>query len=576
MISLIGGMLAIALTWLILFLVVCGLGLSLQRLFGSRIRDAEDGLLSFWAGWALLLGFLQIFHFFLPVNSSAFIIIAILGTLGIVWNFKTIFSLRRSWSAAALVFAAAVCCFAWWLANRAMGPITLFDAGLYHISAIRWDAAYPLVTGLGNLQGRLAFNNSSFLYFAFLNVGPWADKFQVIGNGLLLLVAAMQFGLSTWKMVFRREDARPFDLARIFLGVPLVQLLFLGPTNTAPDTATTLLSIVVSAQMCKMLFSKSSRGDSLWDVVLLVLLASAGITVKISFAAFAALAIVIAVGKRALDNAWRLKTDWRAGGWIAGAVCLLLVPWVIRNVLLSGYLVYPVSGTAVNVDWRIPDKQTAFDFVLIQAHARNPDPSLSAADVMSNWNWLIPWIEKTVLGEEIGVDLPILLSLAGILYLFFRRRDASRPGLVRAIFFILPALGAVLYWFFTAPETRFLGAYFWIIAAGILAVAYEETYSETRLPSRALLAIALCAFAFGNQYGLHGAFVRPGPDHGFNNILRVEVKPFTTDSGLILSEPTVGNQCWDSGLLCTPSPEPGLQLRQPNDLRSGFRIVTKE
>ena len=66
--------------------------------------------------------------------------------------------------------------------------------------------------------------------------------------------------------------------------------------------------------------------------------------------------------------------------------------------------------------------------------------------------------------------------------------------------------------------------------------------------------------------------VDPGSDDGYHPVPVVEMKTFETDSGLVLFVPKSGDQAWDAELPNTPYPYAGLELRQSNDLSSGFWV----
>jgi len=59
---------------------------------------------------------------------------------------------------------------------------------------------------------------------------------------------------------------------------------------------------------------------------------------------------------------------------------LLFVPWLARNVLLSGYLLYPLSATAFfHVDWTVPAHVAKLDYIYARYSptARLPRPAAS-------------------------------------------------------------------------------------------------------------------------------------------------------------------------------------------------------
>jgi hypothetical protein len=59
---------------------------------------------------------------------------------------------------------------------------------LYHFNTIRWLNEYPLVPGLGNLHGRLAYNQSFFTYAASVNFYPLFHHGHNVANSFLLLL----------------------------------------------------------------------------------------------------------------------------------------------------------------------------------------------------------------------------------------------------------------------------------------------------------------------------------------------------------------------------------------------------
>ena len=62
----------------------------------------------------------------------------------------------------------------------------------YHVQAVKWAKAYPVVPGIANLHGPLAFNNSSFLYDAMVDSGWWEGRGYHVANAVLLHGAVIQ------------------------------------------------------------------------------------------------------------------------------------------------------------------------------------------------------------------------------------------------------------------------------------------------------------------------------------------------------------------------------------------------
>lgn len=78
--------------------------------------------------------------------------------------------------------------------------------------------------------------------------------------------------------------------------------------------------------------------------------------------------------------------------------------------------------------------------------------------------------------------------------------------------------------------------------------------------------------AFRQLHITKNLIIASGKNFGFYGIPRVELKTFSTRSGLIVYVPENGNQCWDAPLPCTPYPDVNLRLRQKGNMRYGFII----
>src|SRR6516225_6163816 len=176
-------LLGVALAWIFYGLTIVGLG---ALFLGLSCRAA---LLSFsccfWVGLALLVTALQIFNLYWGINLFVVRPTCVLG-LFCFWLFRKRLNVSfwhrlKPWYIlpAGLVIL--------WVADRALGEPGVYDSGLYHFSSVRWANEQPLPPGLGNLHGRLAFNQSYFLFVSFLNLLPKRDDGHNFTNSLLLV-----------------------------------------------------------------------------------------------------------------------------------------------------------------------------------------------------------------------------------------------------------------------------------------------------------------------------------------------------------------------------------------------------
>ena len=480
------GMLEIVATWLVLFLSFCGVGLNVQKLFGVHDFNAENAFSAFWFGWCCILMGLQIWHLFAPVDWLAFSAVLAVGVGGLFLCRKQISEFFKEhffqlgWILPlGLVFL--------WLANRAMAPIRSYDAGLYHLSSIRWISLYPIIPGLANLHDRLGFNSSYFIFQSMLDVGIWTQRSHHLASGLLLLVVLLEIGFSVYKLIVKRPISF-YDLMRILLLAPVIDQCFSQASTTSPDLAIYVIGVLISIRLCRLLFSEHTLESKTLDVSFIMILSAVGITIKLSFLAMAFFSSLVAVGTLTYRAAKQNDQITRSTKLIAPAilVVLILFPWMTRNVILTGYPIYPITLLSFHVDWKVAPETVNNTTEWIQSWARNPHAS--PHQVLANWDWIQAWTTEMLSHHKFDVIFPLFLFFLGNLI-----RVAAAPNkllpLSRCIIFFFPPLGMLMVWFFTAPDPRFAGAAFWYLGAGAISLAYgglfyDRVCKQSLVPSR--------------------------------------------------------------------------------------------
>ncbi len=561
------GMLQTVAAWLGLGLALAGVGLAVARLAGRRVRGPAELADAFWTGWAVVAAFLLAWHLVAPVDELALGVVA-LGGLAALWAWgRPALGAAAKQARGAWAWTAAGLLLILWLANRAMGPMDwCFDAGLYHVGAVRWAEAHPVVPGLGNLHFRLGFHSVHFLFLALVDRGPWEAGGQHLVNGLLLAMLLAQ-GLVSLHRTLGRGRARAHDILRLGLLAPVVHRAFIHGATDDPDLAVFVLGVVVSVSLCRMLFARTQAQPPEFGALRVALLAAAGTAVKLSFAPFGLAAVVVALWAARRSGA-RLRTAGLVAVLAAGVV---LVPWVAGNVLLTGYPLYPSTVGGPAVDWRMPADEVRAEARWIRSwareHGRPPD------EVLGDWAWLAAWARRTA--RRFDVAGPLALGGLAVALALMRRRP-TEGGHGREALLAAPGAAAVAVTFLVAPDPRFAGAGLWVMAACAVVAAWRRWRGTgaTRVLAAGLLAAAVLVAA--RDAVRHGPLVPPGPERGFHPLPEAELRTVVTRAGLAVHTPVKGAQCWDGPLLCTPQPDPGLALRQKGDLSAGFRMLGEE
>lgn len=250
-----------------------------------------------------------------------------------------------------------------------------------------------------------------------------------------------------------------------------------------------------------------------------------------------------------------------------------MAPWCARNVILSGYLVYPLPEVDwFNPDWKIPAEVAQGERMVIQAWARIPREEKTVVQAMPLSTWAKVWyLNKDRADRALlwGVLLaPLGVGLVGLL------RKRSRAGLADFIrvygagYAVLWA--GLLYWFFSAPDLRFG----WGLVLAALAMGWLPLIGVARAGrwgkpiAAALLVLTLLLWGFQIRA------IEP------RNPLRLLVpREYTSLSTApcLLANRTIlcaewYGECGYGAFPCIPSPNPEAALRG-TDFSQGFRSV---
>lgn len=436
-------------------------------------------------------------------------------------------------------------------------PPANFDSGLYHYQSLRWLNEYPTVPGLGNLHGRLAFNSSWFvLLSAFRFDAPTGPVYGLGGFlGALLMLAVVRATVGEARS-HRSGWALPL---LYFLLLWSFQIWLSSPT---PDYVLPVLLIFAFLRYArKWEQGHGRRFDA--DTVLVGLLLLLAVTSKLS---------VLPALLLPLHSVWasRRAMSGRNWGLIIALVLVVLTPWLLRGVLLSGYLLYPVAALDwVSVDWKIPLAAVRMEqYMITNVGQWTLQPTcLPPRQTLAQWvpHW---WGAQGTFVRGVMLAAASSFVPAAIRW---RRLPLAEVGWFMG--WLTAWLGGI-FWFWTAPDYRF--------AVGFLLVAGVWPYLGLLPPEpRYARAARWLPFVLTLAWGLHSLRdilyqLRTQPD-ALAQRLVWPAGPPTAPMLLIqpapgprVRVPQVGIQCWNAPLPCAVCPEIALEMRGAT-LTQGFR-----
>lgn len=556
----------ILLTWIVIGAVCMGVGGIPLRWLGFSFSRLD----AMWVGLALIGGILQIYHFFMPIDLLLVYLVVGLSLAGWIWS-RASFAGRAfeakepRWPAWLLCISAGA-----FIAFRAAALGEHYDTGLYGGQALRWFTTYRLVPGLGNLRAQLGFNSSVLLWISALDQGPWRDLAHHLFDGLMI-AALYACILPAALRVFRGVAVPASDWFLTFLFIPATIWAATGKiVGTNTDIPTGVVCLVGAAMLFRGLEKESmefGKDDTcVRDLVIAMLLFSLAVTFKISSAVFAFSGWTVALLK--LWSFSRNASVTRRQLVLTVTLSALIVlPWIGRGLVLTGYPFFPSAALGIPVDWKVPALITQFEGDFAKSFARVPEYTTVYAH---GWTWLRPWFRELIRERE-GFLIPLFLVLAGGVAGIRRMRRTGRSALPTWLWVLAPAVAGLIFWFLEAAAIRFGEAAIWTAAASLGAFAAVHFLDQARKIRIAFVMLLLMTAWAAHPRLLWSSDLQPSV--GVRTFLRFPKATLAqkrTSSGLMLYVPLETNQCWDAPLPCTPYFLDSLHLRHAEKLESGF------
>lgn len=565
--------------WVLAFVVIAGLGQWIRLMFGLR----SGWRTAFWMGYAVLIAVLQGWWLVAAVDWRASFGIGAVGIVGALVGgiassraFRPTLQIRIVLRQ--ILFWGVLGIIAVYVASRALDSMLDFDSVFYHISAIRWRNEFPALTGLGNLHYRLAFNQSFFLFCGWLNVYPafypGLGMGYTFANSLLLIVLIAECVGMIWNS--GQGTVRWIGLMVLPLAIyrALSQPYSANISSPSPDLGVFIFQTVAAMYAAGIVFKRSIAvppPEVNHAVLLIVALSAVSVTQKLSAVFFGVALSILIVGWWLWRNRGHLREIGRTLiliGVLGGAI---MAGWLVIGYRTSGYPAFPNTVGALAVDYKVPDAVTIEARDWIYSWARYPVSSSSPGDVLGNWDWLPTWIRMMNI-DPINLFLFVVpLYLAGGALLVYAlkslitRRIDLRGGVI-----VLPAMLSCLAWWIAAPDPRFAGASFWIMAIGLTAMIVD---GERRVWLRRLIPLPFIVIAAGLLvYGYQTDFSDRAK---FPIPVTIPITRYRTASGFtynVAADADSNLQMGDPALPASPYLIPKLELRGKSIL-DGFRTA---
>lgn len=332
-----------------------------------------------------------------------------------------------------------------------------YDTGLYHAQSIRWIEEYGVVPGLGNLHSRLAYNSSAFCFSALYSMAFLGGQSYHCGAGFLAFLLALVCMEAFTKERIKRP--RISDFARL-AAVYYLLIIFDEMVSPASDYFMVLLVFFIIIRWLDLL----ERKEKLYlPYALLCVLGVVVLTVKLSGAL-----ILLLV----LKPAFMMVKEKRGKEILKflGSGFLTVIPFLIRNVILSGWLIYPFTALDLfSFAFKIPKGMAEYDAREIQVYGRGfSDVDRYGEPIM---DWLPEWIRNldTVNKAFLALALlgVILLLLLAVYAICKKKKD-----MVDFLHVAGTLAVCFLFWLFSAPLIRYGCVFLWLLPVLVWGYLY--------------------------------------------------------------------------------------------------------
>ena len=436
-------MFSILIIWAVALVIFAILGRAgLRLLYGNNniFEKSYDTDIVF--GICICNLYAQIFSIFVPVGAAAFIGVIILTIVAGIYlvsvkdmfpELKADFNVCMNMKCTFLSVAVIIGVVLWTVITPQH-----YDTYLYHAQAIRWIEEYGIVPGLGNLHYRFAYN-SSYMTLQALFSFKWlvGQSFHVM-NGFIT-VFMLLYILNT---ILQREDNR-IKGSDLFKLASIVYILYDCRNISSPNTDTVALLLAYYILIKWSEYSERDDKDVLGYSMLCILVVYVT-TIKLSVGIFVLLviypAVILVREKRIAD----IVKHFTAG-------VVILIPYIVRGIIISGYILYPYEATAVkSLDWIMPEFLLEIDKKEIIAWGRgHSDVSRIPEHI---WQWFGGWFcSINILWKVLMIISVIALVYIGIWTLRRRKRVSFSPQLCMTFTCII----GLFFWLLSAPLPRY-------------------------------------------------------------------------------------------------------------------------
>ncbi len=407
-----------------------------NRLIGFKMRSVSSVIISGFALATVYAGFWHLFH---AVDLSAVIFISAVCIVILIVLRKEIADLLRpllSSGSSRLILLILLSVFVVISAAEAHD----WDTYLYHAQAVRWMENYRVIPGLANFHKRFGYNSALMPMHALMSMSFTGHPLHIV-NGFVtfIIISVSVFAVRSSVLEKRFRRSLLLWISALFYFVYSIDSV----SSLGTDIVPMMLLIYIFATWCDL--SDSGVVDpSAYG--LLALLGIFDITVKLSVATVSLLALAVLI---------RLIREKKIRELLSFIFLSLItvIPYFIRNVITTGYLLYPMESLDLfDVEWKVPWEVAYWDRAEIVMFGRLFKGTLDESIGLSFTGWFQAWFGQI---DQVPRILLLLSAIFGAGALIYTVKNIRNKEALADIFLMATAVIGMLYWLLSAPLMRY-------------------------------------------------------------------------------------------------------------------------
>ena len=365
---------------------------------------------------------------------------------------------------------------------------------IYHAANIRIYEEVGLIKGMTNLQWNFGYNSAALAFAAFFSLGWLLPQPLHVTTGFFELIFAVYacHYLKNWRV----HKTHMGDACCIAIWVYILVIL-VRSMSPATDFMAMLLALYgITAWIINCESKKNISEYAMLSVFMVYAL-----TVKLSAGCMVLIAIYPFI---MLIKQKKVKTIL---GYILMGI-IVLMPYLIRNYYLSGWLIYPFAAIDIfNPDWKVPLSTLQRDSAFIKVYGRCVyDPEKVNMPIKE-------WVRIWWAGQRYYERLLIMSVFLSSVLIFIHELYRLIRGKIEweRTFMYLAIWASTLLWFIEAPFIRYGLAFLLsipLLAAGICVDAHKCGFRRIALGITLLTIFLMYTPYVDNYFQDFGVFVK--------------------------------------------------------------------